>query len=334
MGLLRRGVTIAATVLGVLAGTTGIASAVTPESAAPQDGHGYEHYVALGDSYTAGPLIPFVRLDPIGCLKSTRNYPSLLADELNVDTFTDISCSGADTGDMTGSQSVTFGSNPPQLSALRQDTDLVTLGIGGNDGGVFGTLIGTCPTLRSSDPTGNPCQRHFTVDGVDQMKAEIGRTGQKVVDVLDGIHLRSPSATVVVIGYPRLAPEHGYCPDRLPLADGDYAWASSVEVALNAALRQAVATDGDAAYIDTYTPSEGHSICADHGAAWINGQDLKLFAAAPFHPFENAMVAEASLITEQLGVTAPVTTRAAHPSGAPTATPQQLRRIAAELPGA
>jgi hypothetical protein len=35
-------------------------------------------YVSLGDSYTAGPLIPN-QLPPYGCLKSDHNYPHLAA---------------------------------------------------------------------------------------------------------------------------------------------------------------------------------------------------------------------------------------------------------------
>ena len=37
------------------------------------------NYVALGDSYAAGPLIPLQRDDPWGCLRSTNNYAGLIA---------------------------------------------------------------------------------------------------------------------------------------------------------------------------------------------------------------------------------------------------------------
>ncbi|MGH3436592.1 MAG: SGNH/GDSL hydrolase family protein [Sciscionella sp.] len=273
------------------------ATGVAADAAQP----GYHRYVALGDSYTAGPLIPFQRLDPLGCFRSTDNYPSLLARQLAVDRFVDVSCSGADTGDMTTAQPVPLGSNAPQFDALTAETDLVTLGIGGNDNAVFGTLIGTCPGLRASDPTGAPCRDKFTVNGVDTIKVAIKQTQANVTAVLAGIHQRSPAAAVLVVGYPRIAPPTGYCPSRLPLADGDYAWANSVEVALNSALRDAVATDGASSYVDTFTPSLGHDICATNGAAWINGQGLKLLRAAPYHPFESAMIAEASLLYKALG---------------------------------
>ena len=52
-------------------------------------------YVALGDSYSAGPLIPTTDLAG-GCARSDHNYPSLVARPLKVKTFVDVTCSGAD----------------------------------------------------------------------------------------------------------------------------------------------------------------------------------------------------------------------------------------------
>ncbi len=76
----------AATVLALLGlSTTGAAKAVD----APQ------HYVALGDSYASGPGIPAQRADPIGCQRSTHNYPALLAQALGIRDYTDVSCGGA-----------------------------------------------------------------------------------------------------------------------------------------------------------------------------------------------------------------------------------------------
>ncbi|GAA5151127.1 MULTISPECIES: SGNH/GDSL hydrolase family protein [Amycolatopsis] len=280
----RRGLIVA-----VLAVCTVLASALTA-SAQPAR---LSRYVALGDSYTAGPLIPLQRVDPLGCLRSTSNYPAQLALRLLVSSYTDVSCSGADTGDMTAPQSVPLGTNPPQLDALRPDTDLVTLGIGGNDYSVFGTLVGTCPGLRASDPTGNPCQRQFTVDGVDTIKAKLPQTRANITAVLAEIHRRSPQAKVLAVGYPRIAPPSGTCPDVLPFADGDYAWLNSVEEALNAAVSGAAA-DGGASYVDTFTPSLGHDACAG-AAAWINGKDLKL-TAAPYHPNFAGMTGLAAIV--------------------------------------
>ncbi|MEC3979086.1 SGNH/GDSL hydrolase family protein [Amycolatopsis sp. H20-H5] len=268
-------------------------------SAAPAEG--YRTYVALGDSYTSGPFIPFQRLNPLGCGRSTGNYPSVLAGALRVRTYTDVSCGGADTTNMTQPQAVPFGGrNPAQFTALKVDTDLVTLGIGGNDSSVFGSIVATCPALRSADPTGNPCERHFTTNGVDTVKAAIVTTGKNVEAVLRGIHERSPGATVVAVGYPRIAPETGYCPDVLPFADGDYAWLNSVEEALNTAIANAVTADGNSSYVDTWGPSAGHDACARDGAAWINGQRTNVFAAAAYHPFAVGMAGMAAVLYAQL----------------------------------
>jgi hypothetical protein len=112
--------TVAAlTLLGSL--TAGAAEALS----APQ------HYVALGDSYASGPGIPAQRADPMGCQRSTHNYPALLAQALRIRDYTDVSCGGARTDDMTTPQPVRPGPNPAQFDALRPNTGLVTVTIGG-----------------------------------------------------------------------------------------------------------------------------------------------------------------------------------------------------------
>ena len=267
---------------------TGAAAAATPT---------YSRYVALGDSYTSGPFIPVQRLDPLGCGRSTANYPSVVSNSLHVGEFTDVSCAGADTTNMTRPQSVPFnGTNQPQLGALRIDTDLVTLGIGGNDYGVFGSLTSTCPGLRASDPTGNPCEQHFN----GSVTSAIDNIGPRVEAVLAAIHERSPNARVLVIGYPRIVPDRGYCADVLPFADGDYAWLNSVEEKLNLTLSDAADADGKAEYVDTFGPSRGHDACARGGSAWINGKNENIFEAAAYHPLKAGMAGVAAVVLKHL----------------------------------
>ncbi|WP_158880705.1 SGNH/GDSL hydrolase family protein [Amycolatopsis anabasis] len=289
----RRSLLTVAVIVFTMAASSLTAAAATATPA-------YTRYVALGDSYTSGPFIPWPKLFPLGCGKSTNNYPSLLARQLKVKSFTDISCGGADTSHMTEPQSVFLGTNPPQFSALRADTDLVTLGIGGNDYGVFASLVDTCSRLRESDPTGAPCQAHFTVNGVDTVKAKVPDIQRNITGVLRGIHARSPQAEVLAIGYPRIGPPSGTCPDILPFADGDYAWMNSVEEALNGAVAGAAETDGSASFVDMYPASLGHDACAPDGAAWIQGKDTDLFAAAAYHPRRAGMAGVASVTYRHL----------------------------------
>ncbi|WP_319063501.1 SGNH/GDSL hydrolase family protein [Streptomyces europaeiscabiei] len=60
-------------------------------------------YVALGDSYTAGPGIPDRSGTPAGCERSGRNYPALVAARLKIEAsdFHDVSCTGATIADLS-----------------------------------------------------------------------------------------------------------------------------------------------------------------------------------------------------------------------------------------
>ncbi|WP_189269473.1 SGNH/GDSL hydrolase family protein [Streptomyces fuscichromogenes] len=238
------------------------------------------HYVALGDSYASAPLVPD-QVDAT-CLRSNQNYPSLVAQSRGA-ALTDVSCSGATTADMTASQT---DGVPAQLGALNRGTDLVTITIGGNDIG-FSTVLGTCAQLTATDPTGTPCQTHYTSVYEDQISDAIDQTAPKVAQVLRAVHHRAPHAKVVVVGYPDLFPDDGVgCTSKtVPLAVGDFAWLRDKEKELNAMLFRQARKNG-ARYVNTYTPSIGHDLCKPTGERWI-----ETFApetpAAPVHP--NAM---------------------------------------------
>ena len=242
-------------------------------------------YVALGDSYSAGPLIPVQRPDPVACLRSTNNYPAFLAGYVGVRTYRDVTCSGARVRDFSHRQTpvIPGPTVPPQVRALSRTTDLVTVGIGGNDFGLFGDLTSICPALAAQHPHGAPCRRHFTnAQGVNTKFRDARRIQKHVATALHEVHHAARHARVVVVGYPRLLPEHGTCADA-PFATGDYPFARTVGLLLNRSLRRAAAAH-HATYVSTYGVSRGHDICA--GAhAWINGPQNTAEAAA-FHPFE------------------------------------------------
>ncbi|MFG1645873.1 SGNH/GDSL hydrolase family protein [Amycolatopsis sp. NPDC049252] len=304
---------------------TGLVAAAPATSAEPSFGR----YVALGDSCTAGPLVPWQRAS--WCFRSTDNHPSGPATRLGLydapGGFTDVSCSSADTANMTAAQGtpspdIRLSTQSPQFDAPTLDTDLVTIRIGGNDHGVFGSLVGTCPTLPAADPAGSPCQAHYPAGGVDTMTAAVQHTGRNLAKVIRGVREHSPGAEIVLVGYPRLVRPHGYCPPVVPLSDGDYAWAGQVERALNAAIESA-AKQEKAQFADTYGPSLGHDACAGD-PAWVAGQSTNLFAATAFPPYQPGMAAEAALITKALGVPA----KTGAPTARDAARPDQVARMA------
>lgn len=253
-----------------------------------------EHYVSLGDSYTSGPLIPNPTGHPLACLRSDHNYPSLVADKIDAASFTDASCGGATTDDMTASQNLGLVKNPPQFDALKSDTTLVTLGIGGNDIG-FGSIILTCGTLSATDPQGDPCEKKYTEGGTDQLAAKIDDTAPKITNVLDGIRERSPNARVIVVGYPRILPASGPgCWPVVPFAAGDRPYLAGVEEKLNAMLERR-AHDAGAEYAVNY--DTGHDLCQPPGDKWVEGV-IPTMPAAPVHPNAAGMRATAGAVED------------------------------------
>ena len=248
-------------------------------------------YVALGDSYTAGPLVPTTDLAD-GCLRSDHNYPSLLAARLDLD-LEDVSCSGATTRDLVRRQP-TFRdtSVPPQQRAVDRRTDLVTVGIGGNDLGLFSTLVQSCLGLRDLDPSGSPCADSDVGQG---MLRGLGTIGDNVEQSLIRIRERAPQARVVLVGYLRIVPSTGSCSGRLPFAGGDVTFGDRVIRGLAGELEEA-ARAADVDYVDMYAASRGHDVCS--AQPWVNGRESTPGVAAAFHPLLSGMRAVAG----ELGV--------------------------------
>ena len=274
----------------------------TPPSSAPPSSRAAasgRSYVALGDSYTAAPLVPTT--DPAGgCLRSQGNYPQLVAAALG-DELDDVSCVGATSSSMIGVQRLPDGSvNEPQFDALGRGTDLVTLGIGGNDVGLFTTLLGTCTPLARQDPTGSPCTDRLAGTPQDLLDA-VDDVAPRIEAVVAGVRDRAPRAQVVVVTYPQLVPASGSC-EELPLATGDYAYAREVIAALSTAIARGARAAG-ADVVDALRLSRGHDVCSDE--PWVNGAETDPARALALHPFAE----------EQQAVADAVVTRVRHERG-------------------
>ncbi len=239
-------------------------------------------YVALGDSYTAGPLIPDLAGSPAGCARSSHNYPSLVAAAIGASSFKDVSCQGADTTNMAHPEPVPLGTNPPEFNALTTGTSLVTVQIGGNDINFIDIVI-NCTARSFLNPFGSPCKSYYTSGGTDQLAKAVAQTAPKVAAVLQGIHKRAPNARVLLVGYPAILPVTGNgCWPLVPIAHGDVPYLRGIEIKLNKMLASQAASNG-ATYVDTYTASIGHDACQSPGAKWVEGL-VPTSPGAPFHP--------------------------------------------------
>jgi lysophospholipase L1-like esterase len=252
-------------------------------------------YVSLGDSYVAGPLIPNPVL-PLGCLKSSNNYPRLTAPQIGL-PLTDASCSGAETEDMTSPQEVDpDGPNPPQFDSLSASTTVVSLTIGGNDIG-FSEVAENCVTLN---PFSTPCRDKYNSGGKDVLAERIAETAPKVAAVLDGIEARSPTAEVFVVNYAAIFPETGFgCWPQMPIGFGDVPYLRAKQKQLNSMLATQAAAAG-ATLVDWYTASIGHDACKSTLVRWVEPL-VPTNPAAPIHPNKAGMVGAAKVLAAAIG---------------------------------
>ncbi|WP_405876140.1 MULTISPECIES: SGNH/GDSL hydrolase family protein [unclassified Streptomyces] len=292
--------------VGVLAAAVGVARQDDGGDPAPPKGP----YVALGDSYTAGPKIPDQHGTPAGCDRSDRNYPALVARRLGLGAgdFRDVSCSGATIDDLSGAQVTDDGTNSAQLSALSARTRLVTLGIGGNDIG-FSSMIKRCVEQGviyyaigggKQAGAGAPCRARYAAGGTDEVKKKINALDERLTRALNEVRRRAPEARVYIVGYPAILPaKNSGCGREMGLAPGDVAYLHEKEQELNTVLRARARAAG-VVYVDTYSPSEGRDACSARETRWVEPL-VPLAPAASVHPNERGERGMADAVLKSLG---------------------------------
>jgi lysophospholipase L1-like esterase len=249
----------------VMSVITGVAACLVVPAAAPSQAAESEplRYVAMGDSYSAasGVLPPDPSASP-ACLRSILNYPHVLADKIGAE-LTDVTCGAAETNDYFESQQQ---GTPPQLDALSEDTQLVTMTIGGNDQGVFIDTILDCGAAGlSTAGQGSPCKDQYGRSFVHTIRT---KTYPALVKALDAVHAKAPAAEVAILGYPWITPERVGCFDKMPIATGDVPYVHNIQAVLNDAVRRAASATGST-YVDLDRASEGHDACQALGVRWV-----------------------------------------------------------------
>lgn len=286
--------------LGLLA-TPAPASADTPK---------YREYVALGDSWSAAvftDLLPATTDTPVDCAQSALDYPHRVAEALEIPVFRDASCASATTVEMTKPQELPLGGvNPPQFDRLTATTDLVTLGIGGNDIG-FTNAAKEClrPLPASTGSAENSCAAKFTAGNVDRVATDIDATAPAIEAVIAGIRQRSPHARILLVDYLNAFPaDNKACWPQLPALDADIAYLSKKFVQMNAMLAKVARSTG-VELVDTYTPSTGHDVCQPEPIRYVEGISVSSThnrpgAAYPMHPNALGAAAQATAVLDTL----------------------------------
>ncbi|MFG2820829.1 SGNH/GDSL hydrolase family protein [Kitasatospora sp. NPDC048365] len=277
-----------------IAATVGCLTTLTAPGAAAQQGKPLK-WVAMGDSYMADVMVPSWQTpaEADGCGRSRHDWEQQLADHLNTQSpgwvqLTDVTCGSATVkAGILGRQTTLLGppfndvpeggypARPPQVDSIAPDTDVVTVGIGGNDLG-FGPIMTKCMELGAENQR---CQPYFeTGPGRPELDAGWANLREGLADTMQAIKERAPQAKVFVMGYPAVAgaPIQDQCkreflgiPNFYKLGSmmkEDAPWFDEVEQGLNYEVESAAAKAG-ATYVDTYTSSIAHGACLPSGGA-------------------------------------------------------------------
>jgi lysophospholipase L1-like esterase len=220
-------------------------------------------YVALGDSYSAASgVLPPDLSAPLQCLRSTRNYPHVIAAATGAQ-LDDVTCGAAETNDYFEPQ---YPGMAPQLDAVKSDTQLVTMTIGGNDSGVFIGAILSCGSAGLlSLGQGSPCKDRYGSSFEDTIR---NTTYPSLVKALGAVRAKAPKARVAILGYPWIMPASGGCFSKMPIAKGDVPYVRGIQTTLNDAVRRAAAATGSV-YVNMNAASEGHDACQSIGTRWV-----------------------------------------------------------------
>jgi lysophospholipase L1-like esterase len=204
-----------------------------------------EQYVALGDSYSSG--VGTRTFFEENCKRSLYAYPELIAQQRPNTSLVFAACSGAKTGDVLSRQ----------VSSLTTSTAIVTITIGGNDAG-FSEVITQCAL-----PWPWSCSSN-----INNAQSYIRNTLPALLDaVYAQIRSRSPSARVIVLGYPRLFMGVD-CNAGTFFSTEEMSRLNETADLLREVTRGRAVAAGFT-FKDAIPPFTGHAICSS--SEWLNG---------------------------------------------------------------
>ncbi|NUS10170.1 MAG: SGNH/GDSL hydrolase family protein [Streptomyces sp.] len=302
-----------AVLLGALGALSLVAATATASTGTASAAPSPVRWAALGDSYTSGVFVgdPSPALgsaDRDGCDRTTGSYPYLVERRLAAGPpagrqvrLTDVSCAGATIPQMTSDRQTPFSPvQPPaggwasvapqaERAALGPDTDVVTVGVGGNSL-PFGAMLTACLLADTGQPdAAAPCRDAYEAGGTpvdpEPIDAKYERIAGEYADMLRAVHRTAPHAKVLSVGYPTVFPHDPRGCDRddtgalaaditgvgrVSLTHGDIAWFHGVITRLDAIVRSVTESFGDT-YVDTAASSAGHDVCRPRGTKWMEG---------------------------------------------------------------
>ncbi|WP_406861627.1 SGNH/GDSL hydrolase family protein [Streptomyces solicamelliae] len=248
--------------------------------------------VFLGDGVVGGyGIAPVDEGARLSCVRAQENLPDVVEDQLAdqsilLDITADVSCAGAELRHVWEEQQLggDVPPAPPQKRALTKDTRLVVAGLGAGTLGLgrilkqcSAKLRGTAGALLPEKPVdersaAGDCAAYFAKGaGADWLAGRFEQVDKDLEKLFSEVGSESPSASVVLVGYPRLVPKDvKRCRTALPEGAGrpladvpESAWPfldQQVQSRLNSLMAQRAKAAG-AVFVDLYATTGGATAC-------------------------------------------------------------------------
>jgi lysophospholipase L1-like esterase len=214
-------------------------------------------YTALGDSYSSGVGSRTYYADSGSCYRSPYAFPVLTA-QRTATQLTFAACSGARVADVLNNQ----------LGSLSSSTSYVTVSVGGNDAG-FADVITAC-----ARPWPYTCSTE-----INNANAIItGTLPGRLNNLYTAIRGRAPSASVIVVGYPRIF-NGKECNLLSRISPGEQTELNKTADLLATTIAARAAAHGFT-FVDPRQAFTGHAVCGS--PEWINGLSNPILDS--YHP--------------------------------------------------
>jgi lysophospholipase L1-like esterase len=237
--------------------TLAIATLMVLALAVPAASASATNYTALGDSYSSGVGTRTFYKDGTECKRSPLAYPPKVAADKKL-TLTFAACSGAKTSDVLNKQ----------LGSLNSSTAYVTISIGGNDAN-FSGVISKCALPWPWTCWGD-------IENAEKFMRE------KLPGLLDNVYnqirTRATTATVIVVGYPRLF-NGQECNTLARISKGEQERLNQAADVMAGVISGRASAHGFR-FVDPRTPFSSHEICSS--SEWLNG--LSEPVSESYHP--------------------------------------------------
>lgn len=252
--------------LACIASSAALLLGLTQAAAAPAP----PKYAALGDSYSSGVGTRSYFASSGACHRSPFAYPETIAHRLGWQ-LSFAACANARIGDVLAHQ----------LGALHNDTEFVSISIGGNDAG-FGAVIKAC-----TPPLPVTCSRNIAAANAfitHQLPGQLDH-------LFTVIRQHAPHAHVAVVGYPRLFAARGARCGALDPFAADQVKLNHTGDLLDQEMGARAHAHGFL-FVDVRVAFTGHAVCSRD--EWVNGPSLPTMES--YHPNRQGQAAYAELV--------------------------------------